>query len=87
MSRKTKETMKRAYLGARTKIREVNKSEETCRMGSTSVMVINGEKLVIANLGDYRTVLCRQGIAHQTTDRHKQSAKRHWCRRLFSGIK
>ncbi|KAJ1431528.1 PPM-type phosphatase domain [Sesbania bispinosa] len=85
MKRKTKETLKRAYLGARTKIREANKSEETCRIGSTSVMVINGEKLVIANMGDYRTVLCRDGIAYQTTGRNNQSAKGHWYRRLFSG--
>ena len=87
MRRKTEETFKRAYLGVRTKIREAEISEETCRMGSTSVMVINSEKLVIANMGDYRTVLCRDGIAYQKTGRHSQSAKRHWYRRLFSGIK
>ncbi|XP_027364395.1 putative protein phosphatase 2C-like protein 44 [Abrus precatorius] len=86
MRRKTKETLKKAYLGVRTKIREAHRSEEeTCRIGSTSVMVINGEKLVIANMGDYRTVLCRDGVAYQTNGRHNQSAKRHWYRRLFSG--
>ncbi|KAK7393712.1 hypothetical protein VNO78_22276 [Psophocarpus tetragonolobus] len=84
MRRKTNETLKRAYLGVRTKIREAHKpDEETCR-GSTSVMVINGEKLVIANMGDYRTVLCRNGVAYQTTGKHNQSAKRNWYRRLFS---
>ncbi|XP_061361295.1 putative protein phosphatase 2C-like protein 44 [Gastrolobium bilobum] len=89
MRTKTKETLKRAYLGARTKIREAHKSEETCRIGSTSVMVINGEKLVIANMGDYKTVLCRDGIAYayQPNGRGKQSAKRHWYRRLFSAKK
>ena len=57
-------------------------------MGSaSSVMVINGEKLVIANMGDYRTVVCRDGVAHQATGRYQQSVKRHWSRRLFSGIK
>lgn len=89
MRRKTKETLKRAYLGVKTKIREAHKPEEleTCRIGSTSVMVINGEKLVIVNMGDYRTVLCRNGVAYQTTGRYNQSsAKRHWYRRLFSGI-
>ncbi|KAH1227066.1 putative protein phosphatase 2C-like protein 44 [Glycine max] len=88
MRRKTKETLKRAYLGVKTKIREAHKPEEleTCRIGSTSVMVINGEKLVIVNMGDYRTVLCRNGVAYQTTGRYNQSsAKRHWYRRLFSG--
>ncbi|KAK7344507.1 hypothetical protein VNO77_14179 [Canavalia gladiata] len=85
MRRKTKETLKRAYLGVRTKIREAHKlEEETCRIGSTSVMVINGEKLVIANMGDYRTVLCRDGVAYQTTGRYNLSSKRHWYRRLFS---
>ncbi|KAK7280892.1 hypothetical protein RIF29_08450 [Crotalaria pallida] len=87
MRRKTIETLKRAYLGAKTKIKEANKSEEKCRMGSTSVMVINGEKLVIANLGDYRTVLCRFGIAHQITGIHEQSTKRHWYHRFFAGTK
>lgn len=87
MSRKCKETLKRAYLGARGKMRDEQKSEESCsRMGSVSVMVINGEKVVIANLGDYRAVVCRDGIAYQKTARHHQSAKTHWTRRLFSGI-
>ncbi|XP_022640726.1 putative protein phosphatase 2C-like protein 44 isoform X1 [Vigna radiata var. radiata] len=85
MRRKGKETLKRAYLGVRTKIREALKpEEEICRVGSTSVMVINGEKLVIANMGDYRTVLCRNGVAYQTTGRHSHSAKRNWYSRLFS---
>ncbi|KAK7278425.1 hypothetical protein RJT34_23453 [Clitoria ternatea] len=84
MRRKSKEALKRAYFGVRAKIREENKLEETCRMSSTSVMVINGEKLVIANVGDYRTVLCRDGIAHQTTGTYQQSTKRHWSRRLFA---
>ncbi|CAL0303215.1 unnamed protein product [Lupinus luteus] len=87
MKRKTIETLKKAYLNAKAKTKEVNESKETCRMGSTSVMVINGEKLVIANLGDYRTVLCRNGIAHQITGTHKQSAKRHWYHKLFPGTK
>ncbi|KAK7344039.1 hypothetical protein VNO77_13254 [Canavalia gladiata] len=82
--RKGKETLKRAYLGVRAKIREEQKLEETCRMGSASVMVINGEKLVIANMGDYRTVVCRNGIAHQRTGTYQQSAQRHWSRRLFA---
>ncbi|XP_017414087.1 putative protein phosphatase 2C-like protein 44 isoform X4 [Vigna angularis] len=85
MRRKGKETLKRAYLGVRTKIREALKPEEEIfRIGSTSVMVINGEKLVIANMGDYRTVLCRNGVAYQTTGRHSHSAKRNWYSRLFS---
>ncbi|OIW21192.1 hypothetical protein TanjilG_30788 [Lupinus angustifolius] len=85
MRRKTIETLKKAYLSAKTKTREENESKETCRMGSTSVMVINGEKLVIANMGDYRTIFCRNGIAHHITGTHKQSTKRHWYHKLFAG--
>jgi len=55
-------------------------------MGSASVMLINGEKLVVANMGDYRTVVCRDGIAHPTTGTYGQSQKVHWSRRLFAGI-
>ncbi|KAG4395356.1 hypothetical protein GLYMA_20G207600v4 [Glycine max] len=82
--RKSKEALKRAYLGVRATIREEHKLEETCRMGSASVMLINGEKLVVANMGDYRTVVCRDGIAHQTTGTNQRSTKIHWSRRLFA---
>lgn len=84
--RKGKETMKKAYLGVRAKIRETQKAEEASKPGSVSVMVINGEKLVIANMGEYKAVLCRDGVARQISSKHQQpSAKRHWSRRLFSG--
>ncbi|KAH1138917.1 hypothetical protein AAZX31_10G172000 [Glycine max] len=82
--RKSKEALKRAYLGVRAMIREQHKLEETCRMGSASVMLIDGEKLVVANMGDYRIVVCRDGIAHQTTGTYLQSAKIHWSRRFFA---
>ncbi|XP_065861846.1 putative protein phosphatase 2C-like protein 44 [Euphorbia lathyris] len=85
--KKSKETMRKAYLGARAKIREIEKSDdndETERVGSASVMVINGEKLVMANMGDYRAVVSRDGVAHQLSTKHQQTAKRHWSRRLFS---
>ncbi|KAK7391720.1 hypothetical protein VNO78_20139 [Psophocarpus tetragonolobus] len=84
--RRCREALKRAYLGVRAKIRENQKLEETCRMGSASAMVINGEKLVVLNMGDYRAVVCRDGIAHQTTGTYQQSAKIHWSRRLFAGL-
>jgi protein phosphatase PTC1 len=78
--------MKKTYLGVRSKMREEQRYEDTCRMSSASVMVINGEKLVIANIGNYRVVVCRDGMAHQKADTYQQSAKRHWSRRIFSGI-
>nr|KYP38068.1 Putative protein phosphatase 2C-like protein 44 [Cajanus cajan] len=85
ITRKSKEALKRAYLSVRAKIREEHGLEETCRMGSACVMVINGEKLVVANMGDYRTVVCKDGIAHQATGTYQQPRKLHWSRRLFAG--
>ncbi|GAU25216.1 hypothetical protein TSUD_17280 [Trifolium subterraneum] len=38
-----------------------------------------------ANIGDYRTVLCKDGVAYQTNGRYNQSSKKRWYRRLFSG--
>lgn len=81
--------MRKAYLWARAKMREAQEADadETWRVGSASVMVINGEKLVIANMGDYRAVVCRDGVAHQINSNHQHpAAKRHWSRRYFSGI-
>ncbi|KAK8709750.1 hypothetical protein V6N13_060758 [Hibiscus sabdariffa] len=83
IGRKTKEIMNKAYLGARTKAREAQKEDETFRAGSASVMLINGEKLVMANLGGYRAVICRDGKARQLSSKHHGGARRHWTRRLF----
>ncbi|GMI95912.1 hypothetical protein like AT3G23360 [Hibiscus trionum] len=83
ISRKTKETMKKAYLGARAKAREAQKEDEAFRAGSASVMLVNGEKLVMANLGGYRAVVCRDGMARQLSSKHHGGARRHWTRRLF----
>ena len=41
-------------------------------MGSASIMLINGEKLVVAIVGDYKIVVCKHGIAHQTTGTYRQ---------------
>lgn len=83
--RKSKDTLKKAYLGARAKARDAEKADEKWRAGSASVMVINGEKLVIANMGEYRAVVCRDGVAHQISSGRQHTAKRHWSRKLFSG--
>ncbi|KAK6929751.1 PPM-type phosphatase-like domain [Dillenia turbinata] len=86
--RKSKETIRKAYLGARTKAREVQEDDETCKAGSASAIVINGEKLVLANMGDYQAVVCRDGEAHQITKRHHHhTAKGHWPRKFVSGEK
>jgi len=83
---KSKEMMRKAYLAARAKIRETQKSVEALKAGAASVMVINREKLVTANMGDFRVVVCRDGVAHQMKSKHQQTARRHWSHRLFSGM-
>ncbi|PRQ29783.1 putative protein-serine/threonine phosphatase [Rosa chinensis] len=42
------------------------------RGGSTAVtaILINGETLIVANVGDSRAVLCRDGVANQLTVDH-----------------
>ncbi|PSR97927.1 Protein phosphatase 2C-like protein [Actinidia chinensis var. chinensis] len=86
LKRKSKDTLKKAYLNARAKIREAEKAEERERIGSASALVINGEKLVIAHMGDYRAVVCRDGEAHQVSRRHHQGTKRHWSHKLIPGV-
>ncbi|OMO95449.1 phosphatase 2C (PP2C)-like protein [Corchorus olitorius] len=83
INRKSKETMRKAYLGARAKVREALKEDETLQAGSASLMLINGEKLVTAYLGGYRAVVCRDGVAHQMSSKYHGGARRHWSRRLF----
>ncbi|KAF5452665.1 hypothetical protein F2P56_027639 [Juglans regia] len=82
--RKSKETMRKAYLSARAKIREMQKADETGRAGSVSVLVTNAEKLVTAFMGDYRAVVCRDGVAHQIRNTGRHLSRRHWSRRLKS---
>ncbi|KAI6694113.1 hypothetical protein NL676_021823 [Syzygium grande] len=76
--REAKETTRKAYLDARAKIRESKKvmdGEAIMKVGSASVMVVNGGKLVMGDMGDYRAVVCRNGVAKQTTSKHQQSAE------------
>ncbi|CAK9149734.1 unnamed protein product [Ilex paraguariensis] len=87
MRKRSKETMRKAYIGATAKIRETQKPEELWKVGSASAIVINGEKLVIASMGDYRAVVCRDGEAHQITTSDQQITKRHWSRRFIQGTK
>ncbi|KAL3724686.1 hypothetical protein ACJRO7_029797 [Eucalyptus globulus] len=85
---KTKETTRKAYLSARAKIRVSKKKtdeEAVTKVGSALVTVVNGEKLVIGNMGDYRVVVCRNGVAKQTASKHQQSVKRHWTQRIIPG--
>ncbi|PSR97971.1 Protein phosphatase 2C-like protein [Actinidia chinensis var. chinensis] len=87
LNSKSKETLEKAYLNARAKIRQAEKAEERKRIGSASALVINGEKLVITHMGDYRAVVCRDGKAHQVSRRHQQGTKRHLPHKLIPGVK
>ncbi|CBI23664.3 unnamed protein product, partial [Vitis vinifera] len=84
ISRKSKEAMKKAYLGAKAKVTEIENADEAWKVGSASAMVMNGEKLVLANMGDYRAVVCKDGVAHQIGRKHRHTGKQSWIRRLIS---
>ncbi|KAL8116568.1 hypothetical protein AgCh_022915 [Apium graveolens] len=56
LRRKSKETIRKAYLGVRAKIRETTKREDTWKVVTTSVIVINGEKLVIKHQEDVNLI-------------------------------
>lgn len=78
--------MKKAYLNAIEKIDSDN-LEKIENFGSVSALVINGEKLVMAQMGSYKAIVCRDGMAHQLRPTHQhRGGKRHWPRRLISGM-
>ncbi|XP_011091332.1 putative protein phosphatase 2C-like protein 44 [Sesamum indicum] len=87
MGKKSKEAMERAHLNARTHLRDRNEPEETAwKLGSASAMVINGEKLVMAYMGDYSGVICRDGQAYQISRRKPHPTMQHWSLKLISGM-
>ncbi|CAK9154833.1 unnamed protein product [Ilex paraguariensis] len=47
--------------------------------GSTAVtaILINGQKLVVANVGDSRAVICKKGVAKQLSVDHEPSKEKH----------
>ncbi|KAK4405898.1 putative protein phosphatase 2C-like protein 44 [Sesamum angolense] len=74
MGKKSKEAMERAHLNARAHLTDRDEMEETpWKLGSASAMVINGEKLVMAYMGDYSGVICRDGGDSRTTSGTKSS--------------
>ncbi|MCE3049981.1 hypothetical protein HAX54_046239 [Datura stramonium] len=86
MRKKSKETLKKAHVHAKAKVRETEKLESTWKMGSASAIVINGEKLVLANMGEYKAVVCRDGEAFEI-NRKQQQTKTHWSHKLFPVVK
>ncbi|KAF5197783.1 phosphatase 2C family protein [Thalictrum thalictroides] len=85
IKRKSRETMKKAFLWIRAKLREEKQANKTQTAGCASVIVINGEKIVAANMGDYRVVVCKEGVADQICERHHPRIKRRWSINVFSG--
>ncbi|XP_049360917.1 putative protein phosphatase 2C-like protein 44 [Solanum verrucosum] len=87
MKKKSKETLKKAHVHAKAKVRETEKLESTWKMGSASALVINGERLVLANMGEYKAVVCRDGEAFEINRKQQQTTKPHWSHKLFSAAK
>ena len=56
----------------------INKAKDLGKGGSTAVtaIVADGQKLVVANIGDSRAVLCRRGWAVQLSTDHEPSVEK-----------
>ncbi|ONK80517.1 uncharacterized protein A4U43_C01F18670 [Asparagus officinalis] len=74
--RKAKATMKKAY--ASTKIKIQAQKENNSR-GSSSVLVMKGERFVSASIGGYRAILCRDGLGTQLGLKHQRKVRRKWA--------
>ncbi|KAL0928079.1 hypothetical protein M5K25_002317 [Dendrobium thyrsiflorum] len=72
----TKSAIMKAYEITDSKILE--KAKELGKGGSTAVtaILIDGLKLVVANVGDSRAVLCKNGLAKQLSIDHEPSQER-----------
>ncbi|OVA02366.1 Protein phosphatase 2C (PP2C)-like domain [Macleaya cordata] len=90
IKRRSKETMKKAYLSSKAKLldqgTQAANDQTWTSGGSTSVIVIDGQKIVAANMGDYKTVVCKDGMAHQICERnHPTATRRRWSLNIISG--
>ncbi|XP_010272381.1 PREDICTED: probable protein phosphatase 2C 58 [Nelumbo nucifera] len=72
----TETAIKNAYSKTDSVILE--RSGDLGRGGSTAVtaILINGKKLVVANIGDSRAVICKNGVAKQLSVDHEPSRER-----------
>ncbi|XP_062152711.1 probable protein phosphatase 2C 58 [Alnus glutinosa] len=72
----TENALRRAYRMTDAEILE--KALVLGRGGSTAVtaILINGEKLVVANVGDSRAVICKNGVAKQLSVDHEPSREK-----------
>ncbi|XP_047313110.1 putative protein phosphatase 2C-like protein 44 [Impatiens glandulifera] len=74
LRRKSKEALKKAHISAREGIL-MTKDKERPVVSAASAIVITGEKLVLANMGGYRAVVCRDGQAYQLGSRRTWSGR------------
>ncbi|XP_018850794.1 probable protein phosphatase 2C 39 [Juglans regia] len=72
----TEKAIRKAYRITDDKILE--KAVDFGKGGSTAVtaILINGQKLVVANVGDSRAVICKNGVAKQLSIDHEPSMER-----------
>ncbi|XVF02032.1 hypothetical protein REPUB_Repub04eG0141300 [Reevesia pubescens] len=72
----TEDAIKRAYRSTDAEILE--KTRILGRGGSTAVtaILINGQKLVVGNIGDSRAVICKNGVAKQLSVDHEPSKEK-----------
>ncbi|KAF8409215.1 hypothetical protein HHK36_005289 [Tetracentron sinense] len=72
----TESAIRRAYHITDSMILE--KEVELGKGGSTAVtaILINGQKLVVANVGDSRAIICKNGVAKQLSVDHEPSKER-----------
>ncbi|XP_021282986.1 probable protein phosphatase 2C 58 [Herrania umbratica] len=72
----TEDAIRRAYHSTDAEI--LDKTRLLGRGGSTAVtaILINGQKLVVANVGDSRAVICKNGVAEQLSVDHEPSKEK-----------
>ncbi|GKU93090.1 hypothetical protein SLEP1_g6718 [Rubroshorea leprosula] len=77
----TEDAIKRAYHSTDAEI--LDQTVHLGRGGSTAVtaILINGQKLVVANVGDSRAVICRNGVATQLSVDHEPSKEKRMIER------
>ncbi|XVF66796.1 hypothetical protein PTKIN_Ptkin10aG0066700 [Pterospermum kingtungense] len=73
---KTGDAIKKAYHSTDAEI--LGKAKLLGRGGSTAVtaILINGQKLVVGNVGDSRAVICKNGVAKQLSVDHEPSKEK-----------
>lgn len=72
----TESAIRRAYRSTDNDI--LDQSSHLGKGGSTAVtaILINGHKLVVANVGDSRAVICKKGVAEQLSVDHEPSKEK-----------